>query len=50
MVRKETKGKGEGKRKKKSPKNFCVKFVVFNKRHRSCEDDSEESCRAKGFG
>lgn len=50
-LRKETKGKGEGKRKKRinQPRNFCIKFVAFDKRCQCCEGDSEESCRSQGF-
>lgn len=50
MEMKETKEKGEGKRKKKKPRKFCIKFVAFNKRHQSCKDRSEESWRRQGFG
>lgn len=49
MLRKET--KGEGRRQKEEKKiqsrNFCIKFVAFNKKCQCCEGASEES---QGFG
>lgn len=50
MLRKETKGREKTKGRKKKTRNFCIKFVAFDKRCQCCKGDSEESHRSQGFG